>query len=58
MNQIENSCGKKGCHIYVLPFASTKDEFQKYVDFCVEDQTSEEEPIREFTPSPSDLDWE
>lgn len=55
---IDNSCGKKGCQIYVLPFAGTQEEFQKNVDFCVEDQTIPEEAIKEFTPNPTDLDWE
>lgn len=57
-NTIDNSCGKKGCQIYVLPYAATKENFQKYVDECIEDQTTPEKEIKEFIPSSSDLDWE
>ena len=56
--KITDSCGKKGCRIYVLPYAATKEEFQKFVDFCVEDQKLQEETILEFEPSDDDLDWE
>jgi hypothetical protein len=46
--EITNSCGKKGCKLYVLPFAATKEAFQKFVDLCVEDQKVQEEVINEI----------
>ena len=58
MKKITNSCGKKGCQIYVLPYAATKEEFEKFVDYCVDDQKQEEKPIKEFVPDPNTLDWE
>lgn len=46
--KIKNSCGKKGCRIYVLPQGSTKEEFVKFVKFCEEDQKVKEEFIKEI----------
>ena len=47
-NKIEDSCGKKGCRIYVLPYSSTKEAFQKFVEECVKDQKEVEEVIKEI----------
>lgn len=44
--KINNNCGKKGCKIYILPYAATKEAFKEFVKVCVEEQKMTEEDLK------------